>query len=297
MVEDPEPDVYDPVALSDAATDDPNVPKIDDETGRPQFRSISSSVRSIYRTLYNVSGWTSLFRGLGCFVAFEWSVLFVMGLLSSLLPLPALIAAPITAVLTVQLHTAWVHIVISAPSNKSFWQRLPPFKQTCKAVALPVSLFLFAWEFTSFVPRLLAYKVLDLPRWNPTDPSVVPTFDGNVVWKMALVLLLATVMKIFIVVPSHVVLVRIQASLLPEEDETIVPFDRAFQGFLEPAVVGGNGFVSIKDAWKTFTRASWIRLIKLYVKVGLIGCAIGLLFLAVIAPQAALIMKLSKSVQ
>ena len=39
--------------------------------------------------------------------------------------------------------------------------------------------------------------------------------------------------------------------MLPDEDEAIVPFDRSFGGKVVPAILGGSGKLSIRDAWKT----------------------------------------------
>jgi hypothetical protein len=70
--------------------------------------------------------------------------------------------------------------------------------------------------------------------------------------------------------PAHVLLVRAQASLLPEADEPIVPFDRSFGGRVTPLAAGGPGYATLRDAWFSFPRAAWRRLLILYCKVALI---------------------------
>jgi hypothetical protein len=204
--------------------------------------------------------------------------------------LPALVVVPIAGVLALQLYTTWVHIVISAPSPKTFWQRIPPFKRSFKAVALPTALVFLAAEITRSVPRGLCH-LLGMTTWNPSQPDAAPAFDSADAWKGLLVLVTGILLHIFVSIPAQVVLTRVQASLLPEEDETIVPFDRAFQGKLEPAIVGGAGYVSVKNAWATFSRASWIRLVKLYAKIFVATMAIGLMCTLIIIPQVVLIAK------
>ena len=78
-------------------------------------------------------------------------------------------------------------------------------------------------------------------------------------------------MHLLVVLPSEVALVRVQASLLSPEEQTIIPFDATFQGKVQAAVVDGKGFVSMRDALSTFSRASWVRLYKMYLKVFLIS--------------------------
>ncbi|KAI0387709.1 hypothetical protein F5Y04DRAFT_240811, partial [Hypomontagnella monticulosa] len=297
IVEDPSPPAYEPVSLNEdnQSLAEENAPLADEAArGGSQSRLITSSLRSTYRTLKAISGWRSLFRGLACYIALSFSTLFVYSILVSAF-VPALIAAPLSAIALVQLYTGWTHIVISAPSSKTFWQRLPPFKKAFQATALPVVMYFFAIELTSFVPRILASAMgMNLP--NPKNPGVVPETDKNDIWKGVLVLLLSLTLHVFLVIPTQVILTRVQASLLPEEDDTIVPFDRSFQGKVEPAIVGGKGFVTVKDAWQSFSRASWVRLVKLYVKIFAAGMVLGLLWIAVLVPEMILVLSHSKKI-
>ncbi|KAI1458007.1 hypothetical protein F4805DRAFT_426246 [Annulohypoxylon moriforme] len=295
IVEDPSPPAYEPVSLNDDAQSfaEDNAP-LAGEPANSQARLITSSLRSTYRTLTAISGWRSLFRGIACYFSLTVATGFVYGILVSTF-IPSLIAAPISALSLVQLYTAWTHIVISAPSSKSFWQRLPPFKKAFNATALPVVMYFFSAELSAFVPRMLAYAMsMNLP--NPKQPGVIPQADKNDVWKGVIVLLVSLTLHIFLVIPTQVVLTRVQASLLPDEDDTVVPFDRSFAGRVEPAIVGGKGFVTVKDAWQSFSRASWVRLVKLYVKVFAAGLALGLLWVAILVPEMFLIISHSKKV-
>ncbi|KAK6957607.1 hypothetical protein Daesc_000394 [Daldinia eschscholtzii] len=298
IVEDPSPPAYEPVSLNEdtQSVAEDNAPVADEAArGGSQARLITSSLRSTYRTLTAISGFRSLFRGFACYLVLTLAGGFVFGILSSTF-IPSLIAAPVSALVLVQFHTAWTHIVISAPSSKSFRQRLPPFKKAFQATALPVVMFFFAKELSAFVPRMLAYAMsMNLP--DPKRPGVIPEGDKNDIWKGVLVLLLALALNAFLVIPTQVILTRVQASLLPDEDDTIVPFDRSFQSKVEPAIVGGKGFVTVKDAWDSFPRASWVRLVKLYVKIYAAGLALGLLWMAVVIPEVVLILNHSKKIE
>ncbi|KAL7627822.1 hypothetical protein AAE478_002017 [Parahypoxylon ruwenzoriense] len=296
IVEDPSPPAYEPVSLNEdnQSLAEENAP-LADEAARSQPRIITSSIRSTYRTLTAISGWRSLFRGFACWFALSVATMFIYGTMVSTF-VPSLIAGPVSALALVQLYTAWTHIVISAPSSKTFWQRLPPFKKAFQATALPIIMYLFAIELSQFFPRMLAYGMgMNLP--NPKQPGVIPEADKNDIWKGVLVVLLSIAMHVLLVIPTQVILTRVQASLLPEEDDTIVPFDRSFSGKVEPAIVGGKGFVTIRDAWQSFSRASWVRLVKLYVKIFFAGFALSLLWIGVIIPEMFLIMSHSKKVE
>ncbi|KAI1377581.1 hypothetical protein F4677DRAFT_414861 [Hypoxylon crocopeplum] len=297
IVEDPNPPAYEPVSLNadSESLAEENAPLADEAArGGSQARLITSSIRSTYRTLAAISGWRSLFRGLACYLALTVATGFIRGNLGIFLP--SLIAGPVSALALTQLYTAWAHIVISAPSSKTFWKRLPPFKKAFQATALPIVMYFFAAELAAFIPKILAYAMhMNLP--DAGQPGTIPQADKNDIWKGVLVLLLTLVLHIFLVIPTQVILTRVQASLLPDEDDTIVPFDRSFQGKVEPAIVGGKGFVTIKDAWQSFSRASWVRLVKLYVKIFAAGMALAFLWIAVIVPEMLLIMSHSKKIE
>ena len=93
--------------------------------------------------------------------------------------------------------------------------------------ALPFLAYFLALEVSTFVPQLLA-RVLGLMQWDShTDQPgmVVPYPDGSDAWKAVVVFIVMAALRVFLAIPAHVVLTRVQASLLPEEDETIVAFD------------------------------------------------------------------------
>lgn len=299
MIEDPSPPAYEPVSLNDDAQslpgDDAAAPAFASESAGSETRAITASFRATHRTLYGISGWLSYFRGFAAWVAMFAGTMFIYGILVSAF-VPSLVAGPICAVALVQLYTAWLHVVISAPSPKPFWRRLTPFGKTFRATSLPIVLYFFALELSSFLPRLVG-SALGLPEWSAAQPGTVPEGTPADVWKALVVLVLSMTLKVFLVIPAHVVLTRVQASLLPEEDETIVPFDRSFQGKLEPAIVGGRGYVTVKDAWTTFSRASWVRLIKLYVKIFLAGFVLSLAWMAIVIPELLVILRFAKKVE
>ena len=103
------------------------------------------------------------------------------------------------------------------------------------------------------------------------------------------VLALSVTLAFLVVIPANVTLTRVQSSLLPEEVESIVPFDRSFGGKVIPEIVGGSGVIGMLDAWKTFDWNSRVRLIKAYAKFLAMQFAISILFVVTIGAQIALI--------
>ena len=223
---------------------------------------------------------------------------FFCAIFSRFLPPIPILSAGVSTLLAslalVQLSTAWVHIVMTTKSGRHFWQRLPPFKKTFNATARPVLLYWLAYQLCVWVTIALALVLdLELPGvWRPVelgDFDPAEPRDGDA-WRATLLAIVTLLWVAFIQLPAQVILIRVQASLLPVEDDTIVPFDRSFQGKVEPLVVGGKGYVGIVDAWKTFSRAAWRRLIILSTKIIVVAVAIYALMIIAIVPQVVMIL-------
>ena len=78
---------------------------------------------------------------------------------------------------------------------------------------------------------------------------------------------------VFVFFPANVILARVAASVLPEEEATILPFDRTFGG----RVASGER-LKMFDAWKSFTWEAIGRVVKIYVKVFLLQAMIAALW-------------------
>ncbi|KAK1755935.1 putative ubiquitin conjugating protein [Echria macrotheca] len=287
IVEDPNPPAYEPVALDETADHGPeaSVP------GKP----ITTSLRATRRLLGSVAGWRSYFRGIVCAAVLSVAEASLGNIFTKFLPLIP-IGALLAQLALTQLGAAWTHIVISAPSSKKFYQRLPPFKKTFEATCFPILAVWLANAVNFAVPALVGRALgLAVPgRSDPEIPENPPQLGGDVAWKSLIVFILAVGIQLAAVVPANVLLVRVQASLLPPDEDTIVPFDRSFGGKVDPVVVSGKGFVSMRDALATFPKASWVRLYKLYAKIVGITFAVYVFALAVIVPEVILILAKSE---
>ncbi|KAK1998693.1 ubiquitin carrier protein [Colletotrichum falcatum] len=305
IVEDENPPAYDPVNLSE---EDGTIPSAGPEAradgpvptnkaitgGRPT--TVTSSLRSINRLLRTYGGWRANFRGFSVYVVQAMATSALFGLFSSFLPgILASLATLFAALSLVQLSTAWVHIVITPPSSQHFWQRLPSFKRTFDATARPVAAYWLSEQVATWVPIAIGWAIgMDLPNMQFGRPSTVSRPHASDAWKSIVITIISLAFQVTIVIPAHVVLVRVQASLLPEEANTIIPFDRSFGGKVEPRVVGGKGYATMDDAWSGFSRAAWKRLVILYAKIFAVTLAVFVLIVAILVPQIILISTLAK---
>lgn len=197
--------------------------------------------------------------------------------------LAQVVASIVTGVLLARLSLAWTHIVISEPSPKRWYRRIPGMK-AWRTILVPAALNEVATQFAFLLPAL-CFLAMGL-----NNPEKVrqgsPTSTGFKALAIALVTLIAFV---GLILPAKIAYVRIQASMLPEEDEAIVPFDRTFRGKVEPAIVGGTGRLGWMDAWRSIDHAAGRRIGTMMAKMLLIDIALNVSFVLVFGAQAYLI--------
>jgi hypothetical protein len=160
---------------------------------------------------------------------------------------------------------AWTHIVISEPSAKPWWRRIPGLRMY-KKIVLPAAVLAVAEQLSFLLPRILA-RVYNFGKLKEEAPNMSGGRTAVVGLEALSIFIFGLVLAFCLVIPSNVILTRVQASLLDDAEETIVPFDRSFGAKVVPEIVGGQGIVSMRDAWTTFDWASRLRLITAYAKV------------------------------
>lgn len=287
IVEDPQPPVYVPI---DTEEDD-GVPKTTDAAGAEagQQGLITSKIRTTVKHLRARGGARALFRGVGVaiFYSFCRSILasiFSFGASPSQFLIRSL-GAIVAEVALTGVAVTWVHTVISDPSaiQGRFWKRIPPFHiwkkvvpaAAVQAVASHVSVLVPLYiSMTIYRPKLDDNGMITMPDMSKPGATVAP-----------LVFVFLTIALTFLIeVPAAVTMIRVAASTLSPEVETIVPFDRSFNGLVEPAVLGG-GCIGLLDAWKSFTWPSRVRLVKLLAKYFAMTVTISLVFATIVAVE------------
>ena len=281
MIETPQDGLYLPLPSQTTSFEGPDAPllsesekmemKMPDVQPNPPLvkrAPITSTILGSIRHLRTRGGRFAKFRGfhvqlLSHLVAFHIAV--IIESILPLAPLPARYVAHFLAIVAIApLMMTWTHVVISEPSSKAWFRRIPSLRAWRKVLPA-TALFAFAEQFTIALPTaLFAIPLLnldDVEFENETDLAKA------IAAKWIAMLATATYTFVRVWIPASMMLTRVQASLLPESDETIVPVDRSFQGKLVPEVVGGSGKLGILDARRIFDLATYHRLVKLYAKL------------------------------
>jgi hypothetical protein len=284
MVESPAEIAFEPIPTDDTDdTDDDRLNKTPElETVKP--KPITASFRTTIQLLQSKGGFRARFRGISVFIVNSIAVQWVAGFLSAIPFIPAPVSLLGAMVLCANLSLLWTLIVISEPSPKAWFRRLPSLKMW-KKVAIPTALLALAEQVAIFVPFLIA-MVMGLTEEDPKKlADITSKHSGMIVLKSLTVISLAMVLGVFLVIPANIALTRVHASLISEAEETIVPFDRSFGGKVIPEIVGGTGVIGMLDAWTTFDWAARIRLVKAYVKVFAMQMALSVAFVVVLFTQ------------
>jgi len=163
--------------------------------------------------------------------------------------------------------------------------RVPPMKNWTKIMPA-VALWALATQIVSIMPMLIVGSFGPMNNMkNPEfEPGTKDLYASAGQGFMAVIIML--LLFVGLQIPASVTMVRVAASMLPEEDETIVPFDRTFGGQTTPEIIGGQGKIGLKEAWRSFPFASRVRLVKLIAKVVTIFIAVWLLFTLVVVIEA-----------
>ncbi|KAL8673638.1 MAG: hypothetical protein Q9168_001944 [Polycauliona sp. 1 TL-2023] len=234
-------------------------------------KPITSKIRTTIRHLVAEAGPWSRFRGLQVAVAYHLVHQFLLQFLTGVFGgnmISQSIAAVITTVVLCRFKMLWTHVVISTPSEKKWYRRFPTVNAG-KKIIFPTAVWALAEQATIYVPVML-FVAFDLEGYfrNPAAFNELSSMQQKSVMLASLAVMMSGIATaVLVVFPAHVTLKRVQASLLPEDNDSIVPFDRTFGGKVQPEIVGGTGVVSMLDAWKTFNWAARFRLVKLYAKI------------------------------
>ncbi|KAJ5391102.1 hypothetical protein N7509_006592 [Penicillium cosmopolitanum] len=176
-VEDSNPDIYVRIDHQDPTKPlDPNEPELADSA---RLQPITSGLRSTTKHLRARAGFWSRFRGLSIYLAFIFVDVF-LSLITT--PIDSFLGHFISQfIISMLLSTwlmAWVHIVISEPSPKRFYQRIPSWRKWIR-IAPAVALETLLTYVIFFMPMVVA----QMAGWTEEDESIVPfdrSFGGKV---------------------------------------------------------------------------------------------------------------------
>jgi hypothetical protein len=277
-----------------------------------------SSIRQLHKALYRIKGLRSMFHGMFTSGYYTLAMGFVTVAVSAVPFVGGPLGYTVGSLLTVQFAVRWNHRMLTAPEGtlhrapsgggrfRAFTLRLPPFGTTLRATALPTLLVLAADAAVLYVPALVASAATRAPVVSfhglllPGGKNSRGAMAGDTA---AVYVSLQLLLSCLLQIPAAVVLTRIQAALLVDNDvRTVVPVDRTFgmPGGLFPAERDGvrrgwlaSSWLSVVAAFRSF-KGQWFDFYIFLLKVSgiilalelAIGLVLGLQFFLIPAAIA-----------
>lgn len=193
----------------------------------------------------------------------------------------------VTSMLLATWQMAWVHLVIADKSPRSSYRRMLGLRHWSR-IAPAAALYNTLMCATFSVPAAAA----NLSGW--TASGVVNNRGYKELFGF-LISVLPAILLLLISVPARAIFTRVATSMLPEEDDPIVPFNRTFGGKVKPEMVGGNSKLGLTDAWTTFGWPSRIRYFKIILKALAIEVALGVVGTLLVIGEWMLVTHISKT--
>ncbi|KAE8423074.1 hypothetical protein BDV36DRAFT_279562 [Aspergillus pseudocaelatus] len=178
-------------------------------------------------------------------------------------PLKQDICSLISVAALANLQVLWVHIIITRPSPKFLYQRLPSLNYWLRVIPI-VLLESILRGLAVPITLLVEIYLIQAVGKIDIDQNLDNSQSAGHVYALAAVA--PTLIKFWLALPARVILVRIAATMVPDDDELIVPLD--------PRLKGGGAPLGMFDAWR---KDSWARACKIQTRGFIAGTAIFLL--------------------
>ena len=273
------------ILLAETSTDSthPDVPLekaplLDTEVAIFKEEPLTASMRNTVRHLISIGGAGARWRGLGASITYHIAHSVCMNLVCAMFGqssptiyarIPYCVAWILSGVFLSTIHATWTQVMISQPSALPWWKRISGGRQMYKALILPSLVYAVAQ---------LALVMIPFAIFSAFAPAVaygrefVAEDQKRAIAGAISALGAAFFIGLAVVLPASVTLTRVEASLLPEDQEIIVNFDRTLGGaaISSTRLATSDYTAMFVGAWKSFDRASRARLIKFYVKMSLL---------------------------
>lgn len=174
--------------------------------------------------------------------------------------------AALSIPLLANIQVLWIHLIITKPSDKYLHQRLPGPR--CWIRVAPAILL------GAIADHLTPLYVLELENYFI---NLADFFDGNDILdpagnlairrghKLGLMGLIPFFVTSMATLPARTMFIRIAASMLPDDDEPIVPLDPSLKT---------NPPMRLLDAWRSVADQTWARAWRLQARAYLLSVII-----------------------
>ncbi|KAH7420104.1 hypothetical protein BKA64DRAFT_700104 [Cadophora sp. MPI-SDFR-AT-0126] len=217
--------------------------------------------------------------GAGLFKAYRWhfsyNCVWVLSFVfvAQVPYMPNIATTVIASLAATKVETAWTLAVLSAKSDGYPYKKLPSHLTILKATAIPLVAEAVLIQVINAIALLSFGK-----RIGSVDPlGVIPQHEeSGSITAICMFFVTLFTLNACLLIPVQVVLVRTRAAMLADDHPTMVQLDSSIKSQNKEDI----GFMSWLHAWRTFSRASWIRIAKVNAKS--FGAIVGTEIVAVV---------------
>lgn len=180
-------------------------------------------------------------------------------------------------------YAVWTHYAITEPSKtKSIYNHFPRGGDILVELYPITCVWAVCEQMTKSLPLALSRSTMFELReyaWAPDLWNSLDTREQRVLlFKFSLVYLLYLVLVAFLLIPATMVMRRIHASMLPDADEAIVPFNRGKPKPRddEESPTHSPG-LSPSEAWSTLSWSAYFRVLRTFVQYFIVNQLLHLL--------------------
>ncbi|GKZ34765.1 hypothetical protein AbraIFM66950_005121 [Aspergillus brasiliensis] len=256
----------------------------------PECNSAHRGTRESIRTTDSLRATIQCLRThCGCWFYLRGAFIFLLhdmiktSILPILIPIPSItpwqekLRSAISAAILANLQILWVHIVLTKPSPKSFYQRLPTKIWNWIRVAPLLFIEVLAcWlVFSAAVSLqaefLKAAQIADIERdmFELHGTHLEPKATRGLA--ISFVAIFPKLMEALVALPVRAAFIRVAAAMLPDDDEPLVPLDPKLRE---------NASLGIRDAWGSFhvvSRARFWRVQAIAFIMGVVVFIVGMM--------------------
>jgi hypothetical protein len=266
----------------------------------PKSAYLTSSIRATIRHLNAEAGDLSMFRGIGSASAIYLTIIplsFCLDFIAHKLPLIKKsdriaegFATHITALISCQMIATLLHVCISKPRYKFWFRRMPlTWFGVLRKAWLAILLDVLADDV---VEAAFYYLTPDVKR----DPNIIDTRGEKQVFQLSngplvnisIAVILWAIFKcmlrsqikplvrLLFLRPFETISTRVNASMLRDDEDPVIPMDRSFQGRPQTGGILQHQHepLSFIQAARTIDKNTYIRLVKLKFKLHVIESVI-----------------------
>ncbi|KAH2619362.1 hypothetical protein KXW54_009562, partial [Aspergillus fumigatus] len=172
-------------------------------------------------------------RGFFVFLLYDMiknSILPLLLPMHSVTPWQDKVRSAIYAAILANLQIVWVQIAFTKPSRKSFYQRLPKFLDWIRVAPLSFIEVLARWLIFSAAVSLQAAFLkaagitdIEQDMFEPDGTHLKEKAQRGL--EISIICIFPKLMEALVAFPARAAFIRMAASMLPDDDEPVVPLD------------------------------------------------------------------------